>query len=293
MTEETTGSGSELTVTQTTTQEPSSTTVGGNEGGQSNTETAPRNWEQSYKDSSREAVKLAEEKRQLESQLEESRKELLDQITKDRNTYENYVKTKTTSPEELKYYMDIYDTKLAPNKLTSTPTATGEGQTTQQATGMVPPVQPVDPARQSWMNRLDNEERERLEAQTKATRDFFDRDENANLPKAVQDSIRATAAMLDQEYGYAPADALAAARKRLLDPEAIKNEGYAQGVKDSMTGGFSRGIYGGSAQPDNSIKLPEKDEAFVQMEIARKNLSGKEAEDFRKRYAERLARRNS
>ena len=275
------------TVTPETTTEPSSAPEGGNEGSPNLTqETDSVDWKKRYSDSSKEAARIREEAETYKRQAEEAQAKLLNQITKTREDYEEFVNEQGLSPQEKEYYMNIYDTKIAPSKLTSKVT---EPASTPTPSMDIP--QPADPIRESWMNRLDSQEREKWEAQVSATRDFFSREENQKLPSTVQESIRATAAMLDQEFGYKPAEALSIARKRILDPEAIRDEGYTEGVRDSMTGGITRGFGGGSARSEETIKLPARDEAFIQSEAQRKGLKGEAVNELRRKYAERLAQK--
>lgn len=277
----------EQTVTPETTTEPSSAPEGGNEGSPNLTqETDSVDWKKRYSDSSKEAARIREEAETYRRQAEEAQSKLLNQITKTRETYEEFVNEQGLSPQEKEYYMNIYDTKIAPSKLTSKVTEPASTPTPSMAM-----PQPADPIRESWMNRLDSQEREKWEAQVSATRDFFSREENQKLPSTVQESIRVTAAMLDQEFGYKPQEALEVARKRILDPEAIRDEGYTEGVRDSMTGGITRGFGGGSARSEETIKLPARDEAFIQSEAQRKGLKGEAVNELRRKYAERLAQK--
>jgi hypothetical protein len=278
-------------VTPEETTEPSPTPESGNEGVQEESQEQENvDWKKRYSDSSREASKFKET-------AEQNQKELLTFVTRNRDTFEQYVDSKGLPPMEKERYMNIYDTQIAPSANASTSEA-AKGVTGELESGSSPskeqaaPNKPVDPVRQSWMNRMDMQEREKIEEQSKATMEFFEREENKALPYNIQEAIRSTAAMLDQEFGYKPADALSVARKRLLEPEALRDEGYNQGVKDSMVGGVNRGFTGSNAKEKEQIKLPAKDEAYVSFEIQRKGLKGDEAEKYRKAYAERLAMKN-
>jgi len=277
------------TVTSSSTTESSSTPEGGNEDSPNLTQDDSVDWKKRYSDSSKEAARIKEEAETYRRQAEDAQSKLLNRITKTREDYEEFVNEQGLSPQEKEYYMNIYDTKIAPSKLTSKVTEKPAG-TPPPSDGLVP--QQVDPIRQSWMNRLDSQERDKWEMQVSATRDFFSREENQKLPNTVQESIRATAAMLDQEFGYKPQEALEVARKRILDPEAIRDEGYTEGVRDSMTGGITRGFSGGSAKSEETIKLPARDEAFIQSEVQRKGLKGEAVNELRRKYAERLAQKN-
>lgn len=286
------------TATSKPTTEVSSAPEGGNEISpnepQENQETQEQvDWKKRYSDSSKEAQRLREEAEAAKRLLAEQQEKFLQVVTKDRETYEDFINEQGLSPQEKEYYMNIYDTRIAPSKLVNK-----QGKATETPSGTPSPSpeampMPTDPIRESWMNRLDAQERAKFEAQTAASREFFSREENKKLPPMVQESIKATAAMLDQEFGYEPKDALETARKRLLEPEALRNEGYAEGVRDSFGSGVSRGISGGMARTEESVKLPPKDEAFIQLEIERKGLKGDAAKKLREAYAERLARRNS
>lgn len=279
------------TATLTPATEPSSTPEGGNEGSPNLSQEESVDWKKRYSDSSAEATRLREEADKYKSMVESNQAELLNQITKSRDTYEDYINEKGLSPQEKEYYMNIYDTQIAPARLISKKATTEEPGSTPSPSGTMIPQQHADPIRESWMNRLDSQEREKWEAQVSATRDFFGREENKKLPGTVQESIRATAAMLDQEFGYKPSEALEVARKRILEPESLRDEGYTEGVRDSLTGGITRGFGGGGAKSEETVKLPAKDEAFVQLEAQRKGLKGDQVNELRRKYAERLAQK--
>lgn len=280
----------EETATLQPTTEPSTSPESGNEGSLNSSQEAESvDWKKRYSDSSREASRLKEEAERYRQQAEEAQSKLLNQITKTREDYEEFINEQELSPKEKEYYMNIYDTKIAPSKLTSKSATEQPASTPSPSNSFIP--QQADPIREAWMNRLDSQEREKWEAQVSATRDFFGKEENRKLPLAVQESIRATAAMLDQEFGYKPAEALEVARKRILDPESIRDEGYTEGIRDSMTGGITRGFSGGSAKSEETIKLPARDEAFIQSEALRKGLKGDAVNEFRRKYAERLAQK--
>jgi len=284
----------EQTVTPEATTESSSTLESGNEENANlSQEVENVDWKKRYSDSSKEAARLKEEAERYKQLAEEHQQRLLAQITKTRETYEEFINEQGLSPQEKEYYMNIYDTQIAPSKLLN---ENNNAVTEQTGSTPAPSLDQIprqeDPVRQAWMNRLDSQERERWEEQANATREFFSREENKKLPPLVQESIRATAAMLDQEFGYKPAEALAVARKRLLEPESLIDEGYNEGVRDTMVGGISRGIAGGSARSEETIKLPPRDEAFIQAEAQRKGLKGEAVNELRRKYAERLAQRN-
>lgn len=275
--------------TPETATESSPTPESGNEESPNETQEESVDWKKRYSDSSREAARLREEAEKNKRLADDYQQKLLSRITRSREDYEEFINEQGLSPQEKQYYMNIYDSQIAPAKSTETRAVTETEAGTPSPS--IPQEQPqqVDPFREAWMNRMDEEERERFETQRKATTEFFTREENVKLPPTVQESIRITAAMLDQEFGYSPNEALEVARKRILDPEAIKEEGYTEGVKDSLTGGITRGVSGGSAKSEETVKLPAKDEAFVQLEIQRKGLKGDAVNEFRRKYAERLA----
>ena len=281
----------EEVVTPETTTESSPTLESGNEESANlSQEGESIDWKKRYSDSSKEAARLKEEAERFKSVAEEQQAKLLTQITKTRDTYEEFINEQGLSPQEKEYYMNIYDTQIAPSKLLNKKAATEEtGSTPTPSLDQMP--KPVDPVRQAWMNRLDSQERDKWEEQTNATRDFFNKEENQKLPSMVQESIRATAAMLDQEFGYKPAEALTVARKRILEPETLRDEGYSEGVRDTMVGGISRGVSGGGAKSEETIKLPARDEAFIQSEAQRKGLKGDAVNELRRKYAERLAQK--
>lgn len=249
---------------------------------------------QRYSDSSREATKLREEKDSVAREAESARQELVGFVTKDRSRFEEYVDSKSLSPKEKEYYMNIYDTQIAPTKGSSVSNNAIAGVTDKLEKPNSPSVTPrevEDPFRESWMNRMDEQEKSKWNDQRNASIEFFAREENKQLPAPVLESIRATAAMLDEVYNYTPKEALEMARKRILNPDDIRDEGYAQAVRDSYTTrGISAGVIGGTSTAKNSIKLPSKDEAFVQLEIQRRGLKGDDAEKYRAAYAARVSK---
>lgn len=293
------GLGSGAPVTPQPTITPSSTPDSGNEGNQSLIQDeANKDWKseyekvsQRYSDSSREAQRVREEKETIAREAEEARQDLMRFVTKDRSRFEEYVDSKGLSPKEREYYMNIYDTKIAPNSGSTNSVKAMEGVTDAlEGTTGAQTTQPSDPFRESWMSKMDSIEREKWQQQFNASRDFFAKEENKILPSAVQESIKTTAAMLDEVYGYSPSEALEAARKRILNPDDIRDEGYAQGVKDSYQSGVSRGFVGGKSVSKDTVKLPARDEAFVQLEIQRRGLTGEKAEQYRAAYAQRLSK---
>jgi hypothetical protein len=272
---------------EATSQEPSTPTPAlesSNVGQQVDSQEGDTNWKEKYQNSSSEARRLKEEAEEARREAEEARRELLGVATTSREVYEKWIDSKGLTPKDKEYYMNVYDTQLAPAATEPKPDAPAPSQPL-----VVQP--PVNPVREAWMQRRDREEATRLSTQREATENFFSRDENQELPEVVKDSIRITAAMLDQEYGYSPKEALDMARKRVLDPELTRDEGYVQGVRDSLQGGVSRGVSGASARSNESPRLPKADEAFVQFEIQRKGLAGDAAEKFRTQYAQRLAQK--
>jgi len=266
------------TETQPATQTPSPAPEGSNEGNQETQEASKTvDWEKRYSDSSRENSRISSEMKELQS-------EFLSFVTRDRGTFEQYVSSKGLAPEENKYWMDYYDTQIAPS---SAPKVTEDTQTPTQ-----PVTPPVNPIRESWMRDMDRQVLAKREERATAAEEFWTKPENKSLPENVATSINALAFALDEEYNFAPNEALMEARRRILSPEAIQEEGYAQGVKDSMTGGFTRGFSGGSEKGDTKDKLPSKEEAFVQSEVSRKGLNEEQEKVLRKQIAERLALRS-
>lgn len=296
------GSGVTTPATQEPATNPSPAPDGGNEGQPIDNQEPDGNidWKKRYSDSSREVAKKMEEIKAKEDALREKdelvrsqQEEFLGFVTKDRGTYEKFIDSKGLSPQQKEYYMNVYDAQIAPSKLVNKG-VTDKMDTTPTPSAAPAVVQtPSDPVREAWMNRMDASEKEKWTNQVKATKSFFDKEENVSLPSTIKEAIKATAAMLDQEFQYSPDEALAAARKRILEPEKTKDEGYAQGVKDSYSGGVSRSFSGGAARSEETSKLPAKHEAFVLWEIQRRGLKDDAAKSFREKYAEKLASENS
>lgn len=241
-----------------------------------------------YSASSKEARLLKEEKEREMRRAEELQQELLAAVTKDRPTFETYLDNKGLTPDEKVYYMSIYDTQIAPQK--------GNAETSPQATKqpeqVLPSTQPANPIRESWMSQKDQEVMAKFEAQVQASKEFFNRDDNKDLSPAARNAIVAQAEYFDIEKGMTPAEALAAARKVVLSPEEIQEEGYVEAVRDSMVG-ITRGVSGsGSGSKGSAFTLPKKHQAFVEQEIRNRGLKDKEAEEYRQAYALRLARKS-
>lgn len=294
------GMGSVPTVTPQPTIDPSLTAGGNNEGSPNlnPADGADKDWKseseknaQRYSDSSREALRLKEEKESIAQEAEEARRDLMTFVTKDRSRFEEFIDSKVRSPKEKEHYMNIYDTQIAPTKGSDSSNKALAGVTDRLEDKTAPAVpQREDPFRESWMSRMDEQEKSKWTEQYNASKDFFNREENKNLPPQVQESIKTTAAMLDEVYSYTPKEALEAARKRILSPDDIQDEGYVQAVKDSYRGGISRGVVGATSVSKDRVRLPAADEAFVQLEIQRRGLSGEKAEQYRESYAARISK---
>lgn len=237
-----------------------------------------------YSASSKEARLQKEEKERAIERAEKLQQELLATVTRSRDTFQDYLESKGLSPEEKVYYMNIYDKEIAPKR----------GDTTQARENLVqsiPSAPPVNPIRESWMSKIDQEMAAKYQAQKEAVDEFFSRDENKNLDPVEQQAIRTLAEALDVKHGYSPREALEAARKRVLSADEIREQGYIDGVRDSFVGGISRGVSGASGSNKGSaFTLPKKHQAFVDAEIQRKGLTGKAAEDYKRSYALKLAR---
>lgn len=234
-----------------------------------------------YSASSKEARLLKEEKEQIQ-------RELLATVTKSREIFEGYLDGKGLTPEEKIYYMNIYDSEVAPQQ--------GNAQNTPQATKQqgqtLPSTQSANPIRESWMSQKDQEVMAKFEAQAQASREFFNRDENKDLTPVARNAIVAQAEYFDLEKGMSPSEALNAARRVVLSPEEIQEEGYVEAVRDSMIG-VNRGMSGsGSGMKGTAFTLPKKHQAFVEQEIRNRGLKDKEAEEYRQAYALRLARKS-
>lgn len=238
---------------------------------------------QKYSASSKEARLLKEEKERESARAEQLQQELLATVTKDRKTFEEYLDNKGLTPEEKVYYMGIYDTQVAPQKESTTPQATEPS--------VLPSTHP-DPLRESWMRQKDQEVLAKFEAQKKASQEFFDREDNLDLHPSAKRAIIAQAEYNDEVLGMSPSEALENARKIILTPEQISDEGYVEAIKDSVTMP-NRGLSGsGSKSKGSAFTLPRKHQAFVDAEIQKRGMNEKEAEEYRRNYALRLARKS-
>jgi hypothetical protein len=239
-----------------------------------------------YSASSKEARLLKEEKEREAKRAEQLQQELLSTVTKDRSTFESYLDNKGLSPEQKLYYMNVYDSEIAPKK----GQANESGKATENQEQGTPSPAPQNPIREQWMSKVDQEYQAKFEAQRQAAEEFFGSPENVELAPEEKKAIIAQAEMLDTKYGYSPQEALATARKRVLSPEEIKNEGYVDGIRDSLVGGVQRGVSGASPKKGSAFTLPKKHQKFVDGEIKRKGLTGKAADEYREAYALKLAR---
>lgn len=245
---------------------------------------------QKYSASSKEARLLKEEKEREAARAEQLQQELLATVTKDRTTFESYLDNKGLTPEEKVYYMGIYDKQIAPSR------EQGETGISQQASEQLQPVspssQPANPVREAWMTQKDQEVMVKFQAQQKASEEFFNRQDNQDLHPAARKAIIAQAEYNDMVLGMSPAEALENARKVILTPEQISEEGYVEAVRDSISAP-SRAMSGtGGKSKGSAFTLPKKHQAFVDSEIQRRGMNDKEAEEYRRDYALRLARKS-
>jgi len=276
--------------------EPSPAPESGNEGANNLKESQERadsklsyeELDEKYRNSSKESRKWKEEAEKKEALIEQAQKTLYSQVTKTRESWEDYLNDQNLSPEQKLYYMNIYDTEISPQK--------SQAQVTEGVANQNLPsgsVQPMNPVRESWMAQKDQEVMDKMKAQKEASDEFFARPENESLSATAKQAIIANAEMLDLDYGFTPSEALVAARRRVLSPEEIANEGYVSGVRDAMSGGVSRGVSGGSSGTDRGVKLPPVHEQFINAEISRKGLSGKAADDYRAAYTQKVTQKSN
>lgn len=246
---------------------------------------------QKYSASSKEARLLKEEKEKEAARAEQLQQELLATVTKDRGTFEEYLDNKGLTPEEKVYYMSVYDKQIAPSR------NKGETGVSQQASEDLQAVspsseQPVNPVREAWMNQKDQEMMAKFEAQKKASEEFFNREDNQDLHPAARKAIIAQAEYNDSVLGMTPAEALDNARKVILTPEQISEEGYVEAIRDTVSAP-SRSVSGsGGKSKGSAFTLPKKHQAFVDAEIQRRGLDDKQAEEYRKEYTLRLNRKS-
>jgi hypothetical protein len=249
-------------------------------------------WETKYKESSREAHKLVEEKKSLEEQMEQVQQNTLAFALADRGRFEQYLDHSQVGPDRKEKLLNWYDTSYSPQqqgeKPQQPPPEEPQASDTQRPAGWQP-----DPVMQDMLSEQRSEYQKKLEEQTRAWREFESDDTNKNLPDTTKSAIAAVAYDLDTKAGYSPAEAIAEARKRVLDLESVKGEGYAQGLNDGLRGVDSRGVDSASTKPEGGQKLPAKHEGFIQMEINRKGWKpgSKEAREFRQRYVDRYNRK--
>ena len=246
-------------------------------------------WETKYKESSREAHRLVEEKKELETQVEQVQQNALEFALGDRGRFEQYLDHSNVGPDRKEKLLTWYDTSYsAQNQGQQPPPAAPNTSDTPQPTGWRP-----DPVMQDMLSSQREEYQKKLEEQSSAWKEFESEDANKNLPDTTKSAIAAVAYDLDTKAGYSPKDAIAEARKRVLDLESVKGEGYAQGLNDGLRGVDSRGVDSATTKPEGGERLPAKHESFIQMEIDRKGWKpgSKEAREFRQRYVDRYNRK--
>lgn len=241
-----------------------------------------------YSASSKEARILKEEKERAEALLRDREEQLLNFAAKDKQTFQEYLDMRGLSPEEKAHWMNVYETQVEP---TRKGTASGVSQqATEPQQPMAPLQPPANPIRESWMSKVDQEYAAKFQAQREASVEFFNREDMKEIDPIERQAIIAQAELFDLKYGYSPKEALEAARQRVLSPDEEKDRAYVEGVRDTFAGGISRGISGSGGKKGSAFTLPKKHQAFVEAEIQRKGLSGKQAEDYREAYALKVAR---
>lgn len=243
-----------------------------------------------YSESSKEARIRKEEAEQERARVKELEQELLSTVTESRETFEKYLDRKGLSPDERANWMNYYDTQLAPKENSQ---ATETGQPAQPQTPpqpQQPPSAPQDPIRKAWMDKMDQEAREKFEARQKASQEFMDTPENKELSKSALNAIWKYAEYLDEDKGLSPQEALQQARKYVVNIEESKDEGYIEGVRD-FASGVSRGVSGsGSKSKGSAFTLGKKDQAFVDTHCAKHGLTGQAKEEFERAYALKVAK---
>lgn len=117
----------------------------------------------------------------------------------------------------------------------------------------------------------------------------MDSKENTSLSRETLSAIWPLAFKLETEDGLDPDAALSRAKNIIVGQDEVESQSYARGLSDALFGGGTSAISGGAGGSKQTERLSPQHEAFIRSHIESEGLDGKAAEDFRRRYVERLA----
>lgn len=240
-----------------------------------------------YSESSKEAQRLNEIAKAQEAKI-------LKYAMKSRDTFVEYLDEKELSPEQRETALKLFDeqkAKEAKAKETSKEEVPQQGK--EEVTIETPPT--ADPYSKRALERLANEEKRKDEDREAIVTEFFSKEENKNLPKWKLDAITSLVAQYDYDEGMAPRDAFNKAVEEVLGKErmleAKGEENYINGIKDALMGGVVNAAPTSSSKAGYSLgNLPKEHKEFVEAYIQNKGLNAEQAQDYIKKYTERLNR---
>lgn len=252
-----------------------------NESNDSN-QTAPSQEEIDYKKryaaSSEEARRLAKERDQLKSEVETLKDSTLNFVTRDRQTFSNYLEARGFAGEEKQKYLSAFDAQHGQPEVSSE----NAPQYNQQD-------DPMDPYRAKVLDEAASKLKTQVEQRQMATQRFLENKENVKLSRETLSAIWPLAFKLETEDGLDPDAALGRAKSIIVGQDEVEGQSYARGLTDALFGGGTSALSGGAGGSKQTDKLSPQHEAFIRSHIESEGLEGKAAEDFRRRYVERLA----
>jgi hypothetical protein len=259
-------------------------------------------WKKRYSDSSREAKKLAEERKQMQKELEQARqgsKQALTFAMQSRGRFEEYLDHIHASPARKQELLQQYDQNYqgndqAGNQAGSTGSDnTQQPQPNQNQVNRTPPVDPLeqmDPTTRAALQEQRAQYAEKVDKRRRAWDSFMQKEGN-NLSPDMQQALAMSSLAIEKEEQVEPQQAIAEAKRRLLNASEIREEGYAEGMRDGITPGVNRGVGSKSnTKSEQSAQLPPKHERYLRWEMDRKGIepNSDEARKMRANYAERL-----
>jgi hypothetical protein len=252
-------------------------------------QTAPSQGDLDYKTrwqaSSEEGRKLFEKNQALAKEVEDMKNAVTGFVSSDRQILEKYLVSNGVTEDEKQKYLSAYD---AQNPVQQVPAQ----QQPQKPATQVPTTPSLDPFEQIVLHDAAGKLKTQYENRQMATQRFLEDTSNRSLSKETLNAIWPLAFKLETESHLDPVSAISRAKAIVVGQDEIEDRGYARGISDMLLGGMSSGVVGGSSESQAHDRLPAQHEAFIKAHIESEKLTGNAAEDFRKRYVERLASKN-
>lgn len=234
-----------------------------------------------YADSTRNFQKIDQERKEIETQLNQT----LQFITKDREKLESYLDHIDIQGEQrenllvqLGYTGDAEPKQESPEGEPVAPTP------------KLNDILATDPILNEALGDMKKQKVEVIENRKRHWADFESNPDNVDLRPDQKQMIANMALYLDEKEGLSPQDAIAEAKRRVVNPQSYQDEGYLKGLADNKytAGRASGGVSSASGQSDSDQLAPEH-EALIQ--LTTKGKSAEEVENFRKIYKKRLEKR--